>query len=133
MAANNMISYSQHIWNDMRNIIQMIIDEHGKDFAVEVVREGRRCRQDPEYVAKLLSEISDDISEFINRTNRNRPAFIRKLTKECSLKEQQIAWFYALVLISMHQVSLSKCVTCTVTSSLQAKAIASPPQRFLVC
>ena len=32
MAANNMISYSQHIWNDMRNIIQMIIDEHGKDF-----------------------------------------------------------------------------------------------------
>ena len=40
MAANNMISYSQHIWNDMRNIIQMIIDEHGKDFAVEVVREG---------------------------------------------------------------------------------------------
>lgn len=104
MAVNNMISYSQHIWNDMRNIIQMIIDEHGKDFAVEVVREGRRCRQDPEYVAKLLSEISDDISEFINRTNRNRPAFIRKLTKECSLKEQQIAWFYALVLISMHQV-----------------------------
>jgi len=66
------------------------------------VHQGRQCERNPEYVDNLLISLSDDINEFINRTNRNRSALMRKI-KQNGLKEDQFAGFYALVLISMHQ------------------------------
>lgn len=104
MAKNNMLPTLMHVVNDMQNVVRMIIDEYGRDFAIEVFHSGQEAQLKPDYVDDVLISYRNEIQEFIKRPARTRPAFFRQLYNEGTLSAGQLAGFYAMVLFSMQQI-----------------------------
>lgn len=105
MAANNMISYSRHTRKDIIDVIAFIINEYGEDAALQVAHEGNRFASLPDYVSAIRIGYSDYITEFIKKTNRARPAYVRKLVKSGVLNDEQLVGFFAIVLVALNEVA----------------------------
>lgn len=92
----SMDSYSQFAWSDAASLARWIADEFGAGHARKMFE-----RLSKEQIVHFEGENEDRLTEFIKRTEGQRPAFLKRVTKELKLNEHGRIVFMVLALIGL--------------------------------
>lgn len=102
MASDSMYRYSRHIFTDTHDVIEFVRENMGDEAIVSLVKMFNEVKS--EQVNDFLVRNAVLISEFVGKTNSQRPPFFRKITKTVKdISLQDKLFFILCTIVSMER------------------------------